>query len=94
MADHSGFSPLGNHVGDVLSAAAVLLALLSKFFGFLGEELPSVSALAAIIWFCLQIWASPLVQGLRHRRRTRKIAKLRASIKLLETEEERDASKV
>ena len=62
MSDHSGFSSLGNHIGDLFSGGAALLALLGRLFGFLGDGITYAGALAALIWFCIQIWRSREIQ--------------------------------
>ncbi len=62
MSDHSGFTSLGTHVGDLFSGGAALLALLGRFFGFLGDGITYAGALAALVWFCIQIWRSREIQ--------------------------------
>jgi len=85
--DHPGFSSLGNHLGDVLSALAAALALLGQFFGFLGNSIPYLSGLAALVWFCIQIWASRAIQhwwnNVREVRRAKRLVRLRAREKVL-----------
>lgn len=63
MSDHSGFSvALGSHVGDLLGGGAAFVALLGKLFSFLGDSITYAGALAALIWFCIQIWRSREIQ--------------------------------
>jgi hypothetical protein len=87
MSDHSGFSPLGNHVGDVFSGVVVVLAFLGKLFGFLGEGITYAGAFAGLVWFSIQIWMSRVIQhwwaNKQMVRKAKKIAKLRAKEKII-----------
>ena len=87
MSDHSGFSSLGNHIGDLFSGGAALLALLGRLFGFLGDGITYAGALAALIWFCIQIWRSREIQHWYHNwqevKRARRLVRLRAREKVL-----------
>lgn len=83
MSDHSGFSTaLGSHVGDLLGGGAAFLALLGKLFSFLGDGITYAGALAALIWFCIQIWRSREIQHWWNNRRevyrAKKLVRLRA----------------
>jgi hypothetical protein len=64
-------------VGHSLSTTAILGAVLGWF--------PPIAAAAAFCWYCVQLYESVTVQKFFMRRRTHKIARLRAKIKMLET---------
>jgi hypothetical protein len=87
LSDHPGFSAIGNHVGDILGSGAVLLSILSKLLGFLGDGITYAGALAGLTWFCIQIWRSREIQHWWRNRqevkRAKKLVRLRAREKVL-----------
>jgi hypothetical protein len=88
VSDHSSFNALGNHVGDILGTGAVVISILSKLLGFLGDGITYAGALAGLTWFCIQIWRSREIQHWWHNRqevrRAKKLVRLRAKEKVLE----------
>jgi hypothetical protein len=78
---------VGNHVGDLLSSGAVVLSLLGKLLGFLGDGITYAGALAGLTWFCIQIWRSREIQHWWHNRqevkRARRLVRLRARERVL-----------
>ncbi len=87
MSDHSGFGVLGSHVGDLLGGGAAFVALLGKLFSFLGDSITYAGALAALVWFCIQIWRSREIQhwwnNRQEVRRAKRLVRLRAKEKVL-----------
>ncbi len=67
-------------IGHGLSTTAILGTLAGLF--------PPIAALAAFIWYSVQLYESKTVQNWFARRRAHKIARLRARIRLLEQETE------
>ena len=56
---------------------------LTAIVGTLAGIFPPIAAFAAFIYYCLQIWRAPEVQGWLRNRRQRRIAKYEQEIKIL-----------
>lgn len=66
-------------IGHSLSISA-LIGVAMGFF-------TPLAALATTIWFCVQIWESQTVQGVRKRHRERRIARLELRLEELRGED-------
>jgi hypothetical protein len=64
-------------IGHSLSGTAILGSLIGFF--------PPIAAVAAFVWYTIQIWESQTMRNYFARRRARRIARYRAEIVRLET---------
>ncbi len=75
-------NPVGDHVlswfGNGASLGAVGLALIGW--------LPPIAAVIAVIWYMIQIYESNTVQGWIRSRRTRKLARMKARVIMMEAQ--------
>jgi len=71
---------LTSATGHSLSTIAIVGTILGWF--------PAIAAVAAFVWYCIQIWQSKTVQDYLKKRRRRLLHRLRDRIKELEHHEE------
>ncbi len=64
--------------GNVASAGVIVSTMLSW--------LPQIAAIVALIWYIIQIYESPTLQRWFYTRRTRRIARMKAAVLLLEAQ--------
>lgn len=74
--DHG--NAINQWVGNVFSIGAIA----ATFMGWV----PGVAALVALIWYAIQIYESATVQRFLANRRARRIARLKATVLLLEAQ--------
>lgn len=61
------------------TAAGIIISSVLSF-------LPPTAAVVALVWYFIQIWESKTVRGWVSRRRTRKLARMKAAVLLLEAQ--------
>lgn len=76
-------NPAGDHVLSWFGNSASIGAVVSTIFGWL----PPAAALIALIWYVIQIYESATVQKWIRTRRTRKIARMKAQVLLMEAQD-------
>jgi len=61
------------------TAAGIVISAVLSF-------LPPTAAMVALVWYFIQIWESKTVRGWVSRRRTRKLARMKAAVLLMEAQ--------
>ena len=67
---------ISNWLGNLVSASAIV--------GAIAGWLPALAAIVGLIWYLIQIFESATVQRWTAARRTRKIARLKAKVMMME----------
>lgn len=73
------------HLNQWLGNTIAVGAVISTIMGWA----PAVAAVVALIWYLIQIYESPTVQRWLATRRTRKIARMKAQVLLMEAQNKR-----
>ncbi len=75
-----------DHVLSYIGNGASGLAIVTTIFGWL----PPAAALIAIVWYVVQIYESDTIQKWIKSRRTRKIARMKAQVLMMEAQDKPD----
>ncbi len=70
----------GEHILSWVGNSASAVAIVSTFVGWL----PPMAALIALVWYVIQIHESKTIQAWHRNRRTRKIARMKARVLMME----------
>jgi hypothetical protein len=70
----------GNAISNLISSGTAAGVVVGAVFSFL----PPVAALVALVWYFIQIWESATVRAWIAKRRTRKLARMKAEVIMLE----------
>lgn len=79
-------NPAGDHLLSWVGNTASIGAVVSTVFGWL----PPVAAFIAVVWYVIQIYESDTVQSWVRGRRTRKLARMKAQVIMLEAQSKDD----
>ncbi len=79
-------NPAGDHLLSWIGNGASAGAVISTMVGWL----PPAAAVIAFIWYVIQIYESATVQKWIRNRRTRKIARMKAQVLMMEAQNKPD----